>query len=113
MPETPTDPFDRLGEASTCLTIRLRRIGPDHGRLCDVLIDVFVGSRLRHLREAHRMEVSDVNALAGIPGHSIARYESGKERVPAPDLIKLAPLFGVGLAQFFSEHPSQITGQLN
>ena len=37
MPETPTDPFDRLGEPSTGLTIRLRRIGPAHGRLCDVL----------------------------------------------------------------------------
>src|ERR1700733_8506059 len=37
MPETPTDPFDRLGEASTGLTICLRRIGTAHGRLCDVL----------------------------------------------------------------------------
>jgi hypothetical protein len=37
MPETPTDPFDRLGEASTGLTTRLRPIGPAHGRLCDML----------------------------------------------------------------------------
>jgi hypothetical protein len=36
-PETPTDPFDHLGEASTGLTTRLRPIGPAHGRLCDVL----------------------------------------------------------------------------
>jgi hypothetical protein len=37
MPETPSDPLDRLGEASTSVTIRLRRLGPVRGRLCDVL----------------------------------------------------------------------------
>ena len=40
MPETPTDPFDRLGEASTCLTIRLRRIGPAHAdQLAELIPD--------------------------------------------------------------------------
>ena len=37
MPETPSDPLDRLGEASTSLAISLRGVGPARGRLCDVL----------------------------------------------------------------------------
>jgi len=37
MPETPSDPLDSLGEASTSLTISLRGVGPTRGRLCDVL----------------------------------------------------------------------------
>jgi hypothetical protein len=37
MPETPSDPLDSLGEASTSLAISLRGVGPTRGRLCDVL----------------------------------------------------------------------------
>ena len=37
MPETPSDPLDRLGEAGTSLVISLCGIGPARGRLCDVL----------------------------------------------------------------------------
>ena len=37
MPETPSDPLDRLGEASASLAISLRGVGPARGRLCDVL----------------------------------------------------------------------------
>jgi hypothetical protein len=76
-------------------------------------IDVFVGQRLRHFRETHRMAVSEVSALSGIPDHVIAKYENGEERVPAPDLINLARLFAVGVAQLFPEDLAQITGQLN
>jgi hypothetical protein len=35
MPETPSDPLDRLGEASASLAIS--RVGPTRDRLCDVL----------------------------------------------------------------------------
>ena len=37
MPETPSDPLDCLGDAGSSVAISLRRIGPAHGRLCDVL----------------------------------------------------------------------------
>ncbi len=37
MPETPSDPLDRLGEASTSLAISRRGVGPARGRLRDVL----------------------------------------------------------------------------
>jgi hypothetical protein len=37
MPETPSDPLDRLGEASTSVAISLRGVGPACGRLGDVL----------------------------------------------------------------------------
>ena len=37
MPETPSDPLDRFGEASPSLAISLRGVGPAPGRLCDVL----------------------------------------------------------------------------
>jgi hypothetical protein len=37
MPETPSDPLDGLGEASTSPAISLRGVGPARGRLCDVL----------------------------------------------------------------------------
>ncbi|WP_158930989.1 hypothetical protein [Acidisphaera sp. S103] len=37
MPETPSDSFDRLGEAGTSLAISLRGVGPTCGRLGDVL----------------------------------------------------------------------------
>ena len=37
MPQTPADPLDGLGEASTSLAISLRGVGPALGRLSDVL----------------------------------------------------------------------------
>ena len=37
MPETPSDPLDSLGEASTSVAISLRGVGPACGRLGDVL----------------------------------------------------------------------------
>jgi hypothetical protein len=37
MPETPSDPLDRLGEASTSLAVSFCGGGPARGRLCDVL----------------------------------------------------------------------------
>ena len=37
MPETPTDPFDGLGEANAGLAIALGRVGSVRGRLSDVL----------------------------------------------------------------------------
>jgi hypothetical protein len=37
VPETPPDPLDRLGKASTSLAINLRGVGPARGRLRDVL----------------------------------------------------------------------------
>ena len=37
MPETPSDPLDRLGEASASLAISLRGVRPARGCLCDVL----------------------------------------------------------------------------
>ena len=37
MPETPSDPLDRFGEASASLAISLRGVRPARGRLCDVL----------------------------------------------------------------------------
>ena len=37
MPETPSNPLDRPGEASTSLAISFRGVGPARGRLCDVL----------------------------------------------------------------------------
>src|ERR1700709_2561201 len=37
MPETPSDPLDRLGEASASPAISLRGVWPVRRRLCDVL----------------------------------------------------------------------------
>jgi Helix-turn-helix domain len=76
-------------------------------------IDVYVGARLRHLREASRMTLSEVSIEAAIPEESIARYKCGEQRPSPTDIIVLARLFGIGLHELFPENPGQITGQLH
>jgi hypothetical protein len=64
-------------------------------------IDVFVGDRLRELRETRAMALSEVGDAVGIPQGRLASYEGGELRVPPGDLIALAELFDVELAALF------------
>ncbi len=64
-------------------------------------IDIFVGNRLKSLREACEMSLSDVSVAVGIPNGRIARYENGVRRVPPGDLIALVKLFDAGLETLF------------
>ncbi len=79
MPETPTDPFDGRGEASTGLTLGLRRIGPVHGRLCDVL-------------NPHR-EMEPVEHVIGWPG--TGGFAKGLRAPSAPSLRMVTGVIGV------------------
>ncbi len=76
-------------------------------------VDVYVGARLRHLREASGIELSEVSAEIGTSEECIARYERGERRRQPSDLIALTKLFGVGLNELFPEDRGQITGQLH
>jgi hypothetical protein len=64
-------------------------------------IDLFVGDRLRELRETRQIAVSEVSSAAAISEGRLARYERGELRVSPSDLIALAELFGVELAALF------------
>jgi hypothetical protein len=64
-------------------------------------IDVLVGERLRELRNARSMALTDVSSAIDVPACQIARYESGESRVTPGDLIEFAELYGVGLQALF------------
>ncbi len=76
-------------------------------------IDVYVGGRLKQVREASGMNLTQVSAEVAVSETSIAGYELGKERPPTADLIALAKLFGITLAELFPESSGQVSGRLH
>jgi ribosome-binding protein aMBF1 (putative translation factor) len=76
-------------------------------------IDQYVGARIRSLREARGMDLSDVGARIGATAATVARHEQGEERPSPGTIIALARLFRVGLSELFPEAPGQLTGRLN
>jgi ribosome-binding protein aMBF1 (putative translation factor) len=74
-------------------------------------IDHYVGARLRSLREARAIDLSDVSTQIGTSEDTIARYERGEQRPPSTDIIALAELYGVRLRDLFPESHAQLTGR--
>ncbi len=64
---------------------------------------VYVGKRLRRLREHEALTQAELSGRTGISVNSISAIEKGKQSARPTTVRKLAAAFGV--------HPSELTGK--
>jgi transcriptional regulator with XRE-family HTH domain len=72
-------------------------------------VDAAVGARIRNLRLRNKLSQTDVGEKVGVTFQQIQKYENGTNRVSAGRLAQLAKIFGVPVAAFYSEAPTNDT----
>lgn len=65
----------------------------------------FLGGRLKELREARGLTISQLASLTGISKQSLSSYEKGSQKPRSDSLSKLVSSLGVSLAYFQKEIP--------
>ncbi len=63
----------------------------------------FVGARIRAIREARGLSVSDLQDLSDVPELMIAKIERGRMVIRFENLLCLARALGVSVVDFFEE----------
>ncbi len=62
-----------------------------------------IGARLRELRKARGLTQAELARQIGIQQSDLSRMEKGTYRVSLDNLFKILTVFGMDMAQFFSE----------
>ena len=68
-------------------------------------VDIAVGEMIRALRFKNNMTQSDLSQALSISFQQIQKYETGKNRVSASMLAKIAATFNVPIGHFFGDSP--------
>lgn len=63
--------------------------------------DIQIGRNLRAMRDFARISQKDLAKIVGVTFQQLQKYETGKNRLPAAKLFKLAHFFGVPYENFF------------
>ena len=71
-------------------------------------IDAHVGARLRFLRKERGLSQTALAARIGVTFQQLQKYESGKNRLSASRLYRLASVLGVDVAAFFVGLPDLV-----
>ncbi len=69
-------------------------------------VDRYIGQRLRQQRDLHGLLESQVAARLEVKVAQLLLFEDGRERIPAPLLVKAAELFRVSVGWFFESAPA-------
>jgi transcriptional regulator with XRE-family HTH domain len=64
-------------------------------------IDQLIAEKIRMCRRAHEMSQTKLAGKVGVAWQQIQKYESGKNRVSASMLWKIASVFGLPINYFF------------
>jgi transcriptional regulator with XRE-family HTH domain len=64
--------------------------------------DARIGANIRAIRECKRVSRETVGAACGISQQQIQKYESGKNRIAASQLFRIAQILGVPVEDFFA-----------
>lgn len=67
----------------------------------DLDIDQLIAEKIRMCRRAHEMSQTKLASKVGVAWQQIQKYESGKNRVSASMLWKIAGVFGLPINYFF------------
>ena len=68
----------------------------------NLMVDHFVGHRLREVREYAGYSYDDIACLLSVPPGEIFKMEAGHKRINASQLYVLAQYFDVPVAEFFN-----------
>lgn len=63
--------------------------------------DIFIGKRIRLLRESRGMTMEEVAAQLGVAWQQLQKYENGKNRVPSGRLAAVAKALRCEVSEFF------------
>lgn len=66
-------------------------------------VDVFVGARIAHLRQAHGLSQTALGGLIGVTFQQVQKYERGTNRVGASRLHAIAGALAAPVQSFFPE----------
>jgi len=69
-------------------------------------VDIAVGARIRNLRLRNELSQTNVGEHIGVTFQQVQKYENGTNRISASRLVRLANLFRVPVAAFYSEVPA-------
>jgi transcriptional regulator with XRE-family HTH domain len=70
------------------------------------MLEAEMGKRLAARRRALGLTEVELAARAGTPDVRIAKWEAGKERIPARDLLTLAQVLQCNISYFFEGLPN-------
>lgn len=73
-----------------------------------VPVDAHVGQRLRLLRKERGLSQTALAARVGVTFQQIQKYETGKNRLSASRLYRLASVLGVDVSAFFDGLPDTV-----
>jgi transcriptional regulator with XRE-family HTH domain len=73
----------------------------EESKLHDAEIAKNVGRKIKFFRQLKGLSQSEIAVHLGITFQQFQKYESGKNRIPVPRLMKLANIFGVKMSIFF------------
>ncbi len=71
-------------------------------------VDVHVGQRLRLLRKERGLSQTALAARVGVTFQQLQKYETGKNRLSASRLYRLAFVLGVDVSAFFVGLPDTV-----
>lgn len=71
-------------------------------------IDTHVGQRLRLLRKERGLAQTALAARVGVTFQQLQKYETGKNRLSASRLYRLASVLGVDVSAFFDGLPETV-----
>jgi transcriptional regulator with XRE-family HTH domain len=76
-------------------------------------VDVYVGKKLRVLRNLRGLSQTELGKLAGVTFQQIQKYEKGKNRIGSSRLHLIAQVLGVPVNYFFDGYqPEQKEGNI-
>lgn len=68
-------------------------------------MDIYVGGRVRALRQMKGMSQTDLGKVLGVTFQQIQKYEKGTNRLSAGRLSQMAELFAVTIGAFYPDGP--------
>ncbi|MGE3305070.1 MAG: helix-turn-helix domain-containing protein [Rhizobiaceae bacterium] len=66
-------------------------------------IDRLIGKRIRALRVARDLASADLASAAGVEKSRLEDYETGRARIPAPEMLALSRVLQVRADAFFAD----------
>ncbi|ABC94323.1 putative transcriptional regulator protein, MerR family (plasmid) [Rhizobium etli CFN 42] len=90
------------------------KLNNEEDRFCDILdnangsiMSVDIGSRLRHLRIAHKLSQRELAKRTGVPNSTISLIESNASNPSVGALKRILDGIPIGLAEFFAFEPER------
>lgn len=74
-------------------------------------IETKIGERIRAARKHRKMSLADLGNELGLTYQQVQKYETGRNRISASTLLKLADILEVEITYFFAGHPATEHGE--